>query len=160
MANPIIGQDKPTPIHDLFEQFPEVPRTIILKCDVLNCGIKYTPVLNWIGKWTLPFGIVAGYETKPKELWEGEISQSADPGGFYDIPAFMLFRDGTNVQVLIKEDAPYEIRYEGDGSYMLYWNGMAVEEVLFTPRPTWLSKTLGDGTPLGHILITMSDTHV
>jgi hypothetical protein len=48
MTNPIIGQDKPTPIYDLFEQFPEIPRTIILKCYILNCGIKYTPVPNGI----------------------------------------------------------------------------------------------------------------
>ena len=130
MTNPIIGQEAPTPLHELFEKFPEVPRTIILKLDVLNWGIRYTPVLNWIGRWTIPHGIMAGYESKPEEIRAGEVSQNIQEGGFYDLPSFMVFRDGTNVQILIKPDAPYEIRYEGDGSYMLYWNEMAVEEVL------------------------------
>ena len=159
MTNPIIGQEAPTPLYELLEKFPDVPRTIIIKLDVLNWGIRYTSILNWVGRWTIPHGIMAGYESKPEEIRAGEVSQSVQEGGFYDLPSFMVFRDGTNVQVLIKSDTPYEIRYEGDGSYMLYWNDMAVEEVLFVPRPTWLSKTLQDGTPLGHVLITMGDTH-
>jgi hypothetical protein len=159
MTNPIIGQEAPTPLYELFEKFPDIPRTIIIKLDVLNWGVRYTPILNWIGKWTLPHGIMAGYESKPEEIKRGEISCSTEEGGFFDIPSFMVFRDGTNVQVLLKEDTPYEIRYEGDGTYMLYWRDMAVEEVRFVPRPAWLSKKLKDGTPLGHILLTMGDTH-
>lgn len=157
MPNPIIGQDKPTPIYDLFEKYPEVPRSIILKCDLLNVGVKFTPVLTWIGKWTYSFGSLGGYETKPKELYEGKIGQGEGPYGYYDLPAFMLFRDGTFTQVLIKGESPYEIRYEGDGSYMIYWNGMAVEEVLFPRRPAWMSRSLADGKPLGELFNALSD---
>lgn len=158
MANPIIGQDKPTPIFELFEKFPDVPRSIILKCDLLNVGIKFTYELTVIGKRTISFGALAGYESRPKELIEGKISKTDGPFGYYDIPSYILFRDGTLSQVLIKDESPYEIRYEADGVWMLYWNGLAVEEVLFPRRPDWMSRTLSDGTPIGEVLMAVSDT--
>lgn len=158
MTNPIIGQEAPTPLYDLFEKFPDVPRSIVIKNDVINWGIKYTPILSWIGKWSLPAGTM-GYETHPEELKRGEISRNQEEGGLFDLPSFMKFRDGLSIMILIKEDAPYEIRYEGEGTFMLYWNGMAVEEVLFLSRPQWLSKKTKDGTPLGLILTPMGDTH-
>ena len=158
MTNPIIGQKAPTPLYELFEKFPDIPRTTIIKLDVLNWGVRYTPVLNWIGRWTLPLGTM-GYSTFPDEVKSGEVSRSPQEANLFDIPSFMVLRDGTNFQLLIKPDAPYEVRYEGDGSYMLYWNDMAVEEVLFVPRPNWLSKTLKDGTPVPLVLTPMGDTH-
>jgi hypothetical protein len=69
----------------------------------------------------------------------------------------MVFRDGTYTQLLIKDNSPYEIKYEGDGTYMIYWDGMAVEEVMFLRRPEWMSKKLADGTPLGEVLLALSD---
>lgn len=159
MTNPVIGQDTPTPLYELFEKFPDIPRTIIIKNDVLNWGINYTPVLNEIGKRTLPHGTM-GYSTFPEEFErEDQVSRSKEEGGLIDVPAFLMFRDGTNFQVLLKKGAPYEIRYEGDGTYMLYWQGMAVEEILFVPRPTWLSRKTKDGTPVPLILTPMGDTH-
>ena len=158
MTNPIIGRKEPTPLYDLFAKFPDVPRTTIIKQDILNWGVRYTPILNWIGRWTLPLGSF-GYSTFPDEVKSGEVSRSPQEANLFDIPSFMLLRDGTNIQMLIKPDAPYEIRYEGDGSYVLYWNEMAVEEVLYISRPNRLSNTLKDGTPVPLVLTPMSDTH-
>lgn len=157
MTNPVIGQSAPTPLYDLFEKFPDIPRSFIIKHDVVNWGIKFTPLLNWIGRWTIPHGGLGGYSSLNNEI--SLASRSDQVSGLSDIPLYMMLRDGTNIFVLIKKDAPYEIRYEGDGSYMLYWNEMAVEEVKFTPRPKWLSKTLKDGTPLGYVFAPMGDTH-
>lgn len=158
MGNPIIGQEKPTPIYELFEKFPEVPRNIILKVDLLNLGLRFTPELTVLGKRTMAFGGLAGYESKPPELRTGEIGRSEGPMAYYDLPSYMILRDGTLIQVLLKEDSPYEIRYEADGVWMIYWNGLAVEEVLFPRRPDWMSKTLSDGTPMGEVLLAITDT--
>jgi hypothetical protein len=158
MTNPVIGQEAPTPLYELFEKFPDIPRTIIIKNDVLNWGINLTPVLNEIGKRTLPTGTMS-YATFPEEFEKDAVTRSREEGGLFDVPSFLMFRDGTNFQVLLKGDAPYEIRYEGDGTYMLYWKDMAVEEVMFVPRPEWLSKKTQDGTPVPLILTPMGDTH-
>ena len=157
MTYPIIGQSAPTPLYDLFEEFPDVPRSIIIKLDVLNWGINFTPTLNWIGRWTLPVGALYSAGTFSEEVTQGKVSHSDQEETLFDIPANMLFRDGTITQILIKKGSPYEIRYEGDGSYMLYWRGMAVEEVMFPPRPNWLSKKLKDGTPVLDALMAISD---
>ena len=155
----IIGQEVPTPLDDLFEKFPDVYRNIVVKNDVMNLGLRYTPVLGHIGKSTIPYGTFS-YEMHTDEMKRGEVSRSQAEGGVFDLPSFMKFRDGITMGVLIKEDSPYEIRYEGEGTYMLYWNGMAVEEVLFVARPNWFSKTTEDGTPLSLILTPFNDCHM
>lgn len=159
MSNRFIGQEKPTPLYDLFEKFPDVYRNIIVKLDVFNLGIRYTPVLNWIGKWTTPQGTLS-YEMHTDEMKRGEVSRSQGQGAVFDLPNSMKFRDGTTTWILIKEDSPYEIRYEGEGTYVLYWNGIAVEEALFVARPAWVSKKTQDGTPLGMIFTPMGDCHL
>lgn len=159
MTNPIIGQKALTPLYELFEKFPDIPRTIIIKMDVLNGGIRYTPIINWIGKWSLPGGTLGGYTTFPEETKKGKLSRSQDEVNFFEIPQYMTFRDGTNIQIIFKQDSLYEIRYEGDGAYMLYWNGLAVEEVMFCPKPGWFSKKMADGTPLPLIVTPMGGYH-
>src|SRR3972149_4854732 len=41
-------------IAELQQQFSAIPRSIVLKADVLTEGVRYTPALTTIGKWALP----------------------------------------------------------------------------------------------------------
>ncbi len=41
-------------IDELQARFPDTPRSIILKIDLLREGIRFTPALNEIGRWAIP----------------------------------------------------------------------------------------------------------
>lgn len=38
----------------LLQKYPEIPRSIVLKEDVLRAGIRYTSLLSEVGQWALP----------------------------------------------------------------------------------------------------------
>lgn len=143
----VVIQEATANLEELTGKFPTIPRSIILKVDLLREGIRYTPLLNKIGKWTIPAGLI-GYQMHPEGI-EDLVSEN-----IIEVPWEMHFRDGTTIHILLKGQSPYEIRYEGDGSYCLYRDGEAVEEVLFIPRPEWLSKNLKNGKAISTLPFT------
>ncbi len=126
---------------ELQGRFPEIPRSIIIKADVLREGVRYTPELTMIGKWALP-QIHFIFEWDHDDVHRKEDVTE----GWITIPQTFCLLDGTNVLIKLDTDSPYDIRYEGDGMYHLYRDGVVVEQVLFTPRPQWFTKRTKDGS--------------
>lgn len=134
------GSD-PNRLAALRAQFPHVPRSIVVKTDVLREGVRWTPELTKIGKWALP-QIHFIFE------WDhDDVHRKEDVAeGWITVPQTFCLPDGTNVLIKLDADSPYEVRYDGDGAYWLYRDGTAVEQVLFPPRPEWFTKRTRDGS--------------
>jgi hypothetical protein len=128
-------------LEELREQFREIPRSIVLKADVLREGVRYTPELSRIGKWALP-QIHFIFEWDHDELHRKE--DVVD--GWITIPQTFCLPDGTNVLIKLDAESPYEIHYHGDGRSYLYRDGTVVEAVFFTPRPQWFTKRTRDNS--------------
>lgn len=139
-------------LEELRAKFPMIPKSIILKTDLLREGIRYTPVMRDIGRWTAPDGTSHGFQWDHQEdpLTAGDSSFE----GWLPTPENLKFRDGTTTKIEIDKDSPYEVKYEGDGRYMLYGDQEPVQEVFFRPRPEWYSKRTGDGTPMSMVFGT------
>lgn len=133
-------------LEELSKKFPEIPRSIIIKSDVLREGIKFTPILNKIGRWALPQSH-AVYEFDHEDHHTAEESSE----GWSFIPYSFELGDGTATMVQIDSNSPYEITEEEDGRYMLYRDGELVEEIFFSPRPEWYSKRTKDETLMSNI---------
>ncbi len=125
----------------LEDRFPEMPRSIVLKADVLREGVRFTPELAQLGRWALPqihFIFEWDHEDihRPEDVAEGWLT----------VPQVFCLPDGTNVLIKLDSASPYEIRYFGDGIYGLCRDGALVERVSFPPRPQWFTKRTRDGS--------------
>lgn len=128
-------------LEELQEQFPVIPRSIVLKADVLREGVRYTDELTRIGKWALP-QIHFIFEWDHDEVHRKEDVVE----GWITVPQTFCLPDGTNVLIKLDSDSPYEIHYQGDGRYTLDRDGTLIEEVFFTPRPQWFTKRTRDNS--------------
>lgn len=128
-------------LEELHERFPTIPRSIVLKADVLREGVRYTPELTRIGKWALP-QIHFIFEWDHEDVHRKEDIVE----GWITVPQLFCLADGTNVLIKLDSGSPYEIRYVGDGRHHLYRDGVLVEPVFFTPRPQWFTKRTRDGS--------------
>jgi hypothetical protein len=130
-------------LQQLGESFPAIPRSIILKSDLLREQIRYTPLMNQIGGWATPEFM----------FWSPEHAQNpqkTSQGGLLLCPWKLDLSDGTPVKVLFRPDSPYEVRGE-DGRYLLYRDGESVEEVSFEERPQWFLENTSEGIPLASV---------
>lgn len=128
-------------LDELQERFPQIPRSLIVKTDVLREGVRYTPELTKIGKWALP-QIHFIFEWDHEDLHRKEDVAE----GWITVPQTFCLADGTNVLIKLDSGSPYEIRYDGDGRHSLCRDGIAVEPAFFTPRPQWFTKRTRDGS--------------
>lgn len=128
-------------LEELQARFPDVPRSIIIKADVLREGVRYTPELTKIGKWALPqIHFIFEWDHEDVHRKEDVVE------GWITVPQLFCLPDGTNVLIKLDSTSPYEIRYHGDGRYSLYRDETLVESVQFTPRPLWFTKRTQDGS--------------
>ena len=126
-------------IAELQEQFPEIPRSIILKTDVLREGCKFTPAVHEAGEWALPHFLI----WNPEHPWNPRV-RNLEAGQITTTPWKFDLADGTPVLLRFDPGSPYEIRKE-DGRYALYRDDLCVEEIGFEKRPDWTYKTTADG---------------
>ena len=127
-------------LEELLDKFPEIPRSAVIKADLIGKGIKYTPILKEIGKWSLPQNHSV-YEFDHEELHTKDDATE----GWIQIPFECQFSNGTTQVVIgLDSNSPYEIRGE-DGKYMLCLEENPIEEVTFSPRPKWYSKRTSSG---------------
>ena len=129
-------------IDKLSSQFPEVPRSILIKADVVAKGIKYTPELSRIGEWALP-------QDHRLFDWDHDDEHSEDQSEktWTKIPLCFYLKDKTTIMLELDRKSPYEI-IEENGGYLLLLNKLPLEDVFFLERPPWYEKKADDGSYL------------
>jgi len=128
-------------VEKLQELFPGLPRSVVIKADVIRKGVRYTPNLLAIGKWAVP-QVHYIFEWDHQDLH----SKSDAAEGWITVPGVFQLGDGTTAILKLDNTSPYEIRNAGDARYWLYCDDDPVEEVYFEPRPEWFAKRTRDGT--------------
>lgn len=133
----------------LRDQFPHLPRSILLKTDVLREGVRHTPDVEEAGASSLPFFL----------LWNPVHADNprADEERMMMVPWKFDLADGTPVKMVLDETSPYTIRRNG-GGYVLCRDGEEVESISFEARPEWYMSTVGDGRLLPTVIQLFSRT--
>ncbi len=134
-------------LDDLQAKFPDIPRSIILKMDLLREGIRFTPALNEIGRWAIPHFL----QWNPEHAFDVDARGEA-PEDWLLTPWNLRLADGTTIKTRFWDsDAPYEIRNDG-GRQWLFRDDEFVQEIFFHRRPGWLLDRASDGTVFGTVV--------
>jgi len=133
----------------LCEKYPQIPRTIVLKTDLLNRGINYTKDLQRVTEDGLP-DTVRGF--KCHHVVSDDIDLASLPWSFH-------LQDDTYIKLILDLDSPYTIRLEPDHTFMIYRREEPIEQVFFPPKPHWYNKTLSNGEPLTSVLFEVGPCH-
>ena len=128
----------------LCEQFPAVPRSIVLKTDVLCEGIRYTPDLEEAGQSSIPSFL----------LWNPKHADNprAVDRQMLMIPWKFSLDDGTAVKITLENDSPYAIRKTGNGDYVLCHGDDEMAPIHFDKMPQWYLSTTSDGQLLPTVI--------
>lgn len=136
----------------LCARYPSVPRSIVLKTDLLTRGVNYTEDLKAVG----PDGLsdtVRGFR------FHHDIVPSDESGSPAQLPWSFNFHDQTHVKLIIDLDSPYTVRVREDGSFLLYCGEQVLEEIFFPTKAKWLGRQLSDGTPITAVLFEIGPCH-
>jgi hypothetical protein len=136
-------------IQELSEKFPQVPRSIILKNDVLREGTRYTDDLREAGSYACPHFLV----WNPEHAWNPSVG-GKENSEVIAIPWKFDFADRTPVVVRYDPASPYKICRGEDRRYFLYRDGEPIEEVFFEESPRWIWENNSDGTMMGSIFMS------
>ena len=142
-------EDSDYNLERLCEKYPQIPRSIVLKTDLINRGINVTPDLNRITKDGLP-DTVRGFK------FHHDVGDDID---LASLPYSFYLQDDTYIKLIMDLDSPYTIRIEPEGSFVLYRREDPIEEIFFPPKPHWYTKTLSNGEPLTSILFEVGPCH-
>lgn len=143
-------------VEELCEKFPEVPRPIVIKMDLLREGVKFTPLAMEIGKWAIPEFLPWDREIhKDYKAIEGELVSE----DWAWLPHSMTFREGITAKVVYDfirhHESPYEMRAH-EGGYWLFHGEDPVAEISFEKRPEWLSRRMADGRQMASVFVHSS----
>src|SRR3989337_1548132 len=138
-------------LEEWLNKFPEIPRSIVIKVDLIKSGIRYTPILQEIGQWSLP-QTHSCYEFDHEDLHTKEDVTE----GWINIPFECQFSDDTTMVMIMDSNSPYEIRRE-DGKYMLCLEENPIEEVTCSPRPKWYSRRTSNGSLISKVASQFGD---
>ena len=143
---PAKGRDK---IAELQAQFPDVPRAIVIKTDVLREGVRASELLAQIGPLSFPHFLVwnTGHQWNPT-LKEGSAEVRAIPWNF------ILEDAHTPVVCRLDAASPYEIRVLEPGGFTLCRDGEAIEPVRFERGARWIFDNTSDGTMMGSVFLS------
>ena len=136
-------------IAQLQEQFPEIPRAIIIKTDVLREGVQASELLTKIGPLSFPHFLVwnTGHQ------WNPSVTESG--GEVRAIPWNFILEDGhTPVVCRLDPASPYEIRLTEGQGFVLYRDGEPIEPVRFERGARWIFDTTSDGTMMGSVYLS------
>lgn len=127
----------------LWEKYFDVPKTFILKEDLMIRGVSLTK--EAIEKLQEPYyeHTHAIYQWHHKDFTEG-----------YGVPFDLYFKDGTRAGFRIgtHETDPYTIDFS-QGKFWLYSHGEPIEEIFFSKRPDFYEKNTSSGVPMKTVAI-------
>ena len=131
----------------LCEAFATVPRSIVIKADILREGTRYTRDLEEAGTTTFPHSLI----WNPHHLWNPQ--ETPEGAQLITIPWKFDLPDGTPIVVRFSRSSPYEIR-KTNGQYSLLRDGEVIEEVSFEPRTDWLFQNTSTGTLMASVFLS------
>jgi hypothetical protein len=141
-------------LEELSQKFPDVPRSIIIKTDVLREGIQFNDAILEIGRWALP-------DYLP---WDPDVlvQYKAIAGDLIDecwawMPMTFHFKDdGVCTKILgdflRRTVSPYEIRAHDQDRFFLHRDGYPIAEIGFERRPDWIGQRSSNGELFGSAL--------
>ena len=133
----------------LCDEFPTIPRSIVVKSDVLREGTRYTKDLEEAGASSFPHSLI----WNPHHRWNPH--EGPQEGEMVTIPWKFDLPDETPVVVRLSGRSPYEIR-RSNGGFGLFRDGEQIEPVSFEPSTKWLFDTTSSGTLMTSVFLSWS----
>jgi len=137
-------------IDDLCSRFPDIPRSIVIKSDVLRNGTRFTPMLLELGRQSFPHSLI----WNPDHAWNPDL-KGIESEGLISVPWKYDLSDDTPVVIRFDKDSPYEIA-RVDGRLFLHRDGEPIEEVSFEPATEWLYKATSGGALMMSVFMSWS----
>jgi len=138
-------------IDELCQRFTDIPRTIVIKSDVLRNGTRFTPLIHELGQQSFPHFLI----WNPEHVWNPDL-KDIEEGEIITVPWKFDLSDGTPVVIRFDQDSPYELTRQEDGRLFLQRDGEAIEEVSLEPATEWLYKTTSSGTLMTSVFMSWS----
>jgi hypothetical protein len=138
-------------IDELCGRFPDIPRSIVIKADVLRNGTRLTPLLYELGQQSFPHFLI----WNPDHLWNPNL-KGIETGQIIATPWKFDLPDGTPVVIRFNQDSPYEIARHEDGRLFLERDRETIEEVSFERATEWLYKNTSNGTLMTSVFMSWS----
>ncbi len=140
-----------------FGRFPDVPREVIVKEDILRHGVFFTPAalqdceaypIFFLGSRKRSFHILGTGGADPEVLRQRESIRAPESlaisGGQYGLRP-------THVHVRLSSGSPYVVDME-DGRRVLRGDGAVLADVGYPPVPKYRSKSFEDGTSYADVV--------
>ena len=138
------GNDR---IAELCAAFPAIPRSIVIKTDVLTEGMRYTRDLEEAGADSFPHSLL----WNPRHRFNPHEGPQA--GEFVTIPWKLDLPDGTPVVIRTGRASPYEIRRE-DGAFVLFRDGDRIEPTTFEKKTDWIFRNTSTGALMASVFLS------
>lgn len=131
-------------IEGYFGRYPDVPREVILKEDVLTQGLSFTDAALAIGQsFRVKSYRLFSYDRVRMEELARQESVKVPEELFVKGGQYQLRR--TSIQTRISPSSPYVVD-ASDGQLSLSLGGQKVAELEYPPAPKYYSKSFEDGT--------------
>jgi hypothetical protein len=146
-TGPLRGRER---VAELEAKFPEIPRAIVIKTDVLREGIHPNELLPRIGPHSFPHFLVWNSDHPWNPAVKGDGGQTVKA-----IPWNFILEDGhTPVVCRLDPASPYDIRLTESGTFVLFRDGEAIEPVRFERGARWIFDDTTDGTMMGSVFLS------
>ncbi len=137
-------------IAELQAQFPEIPRAIIIKTDVLREGTQPNELLRRVGPLSFPHFLIWNSD----HSWNPAV-RGPEAAQIRAIPWNFILEDGhTPVVCRLDLASPYEIRLTNDDKFMLFRDGEPIEPLCFERGARWIFENTQDGTMMGSVFLS------
>lgn len=138
-------------IDDLCQRFPDIPRSIVIKSDILRNGTRFTPLIHELGQKSFPHFLI----WNSGHVWNPDLKGVAE-GQVIATPWKFDMMDGTPVVIRFDSESPYELTQQEDGRLFLERDGEALEEVTYEPGTEWLYKNTSGGALMTSVFMSWS----
>ncbi|MDO8670876.1 MAG: hypothetical protein Q7O66_05530, partial [Dehalococcoidia bacterium] len=141
-------------IDELQNKYPEIPRDVILKHDVLVQGVRDGEDIDKASDWRR---LLETYQSSDYDVTLSDLAERTPwrvKPGFMLRPSVMYFKSGMGANVRLRSASPYSIRETSEGRFALCQGDEQVEEIYF-PRPkqrTAPEPTTSRGTPISNVI--------
>ncbi len=137
-------------IESYFDKYPDVPREVILKEDLLRLGMHFSEDALEAAKGCRPksYFLFSWDRMSRDEMEKDESYRIPDDIFFYDGPYDMRL---TNIRTEIAKNTPYLVDIK-DGKPVLWEGNHIIAEVRYPERPHYYSYTFDDGVSYGQVI--------
>ena len=138
-----------------FKRYPDVPKEVILKEDLLRQGMNFS-------QRAVSNGVSFRYKTYFLFTYDKTLRSELDETGPFTVPEDLRIRKGvydlmdTVVHVYHNTESPYFVDYV-DGTHQLLLENEPIAEVVLPKKPPYYGKTFDDGTPYEQVVSLVQD---